>query len=384
MDKYDKLSLIQIKNDCQFIKDLFYFIKDKKYNSILILDILPFISLMLYEASNFINSNITNIEGIIPASKDNSYSIKDVRLKLKLFTNTAEKSIRTIRNIEYINDREFKELDGESLYYNIGVYTDMDRNIIGNTHLAYFFCQSEELRDLELNKIEELYNNNKILKYKKMHIYNSNYGLYLGQLARFFNDFLKEIPSSKINYKDINWNILYQDFNTLKDNQNFSADENTRIIELYILHILSMINFILYFLKPITYENLSVILRMEYIVYYYASRSLRELYKYLDKNKLLNAKITQYYKELNKDDNVLLNGDFRSCMMHYSFKKPKDNKILIKEEDLNLKKPYFGLIESCLGIDSDGLESELYSKLLNISNILKNWIDLKLNNLEVL
>ena len=203
MNIYDKLSLIQIKNDCKFIKDLLCFINDKNYSSILLLDILPFISLMLYESSNFINSNIINIEDIIPKSKSNSYSIKDVRLKLKLFENKIDDNIKVIKNVEYIQDRYFKELDGDLFYHNLGIYTDINKNVIGNTHLAYFFCQSEELKKLQLNEIEKLYDNNKILKYEEMQIYSFNYGVYLGQLASFFNNLLQKLSSVKVTYKDI-------------------------------------------------------------------------------------------------------------------------------------------------------------------------------------
>lgn len=384
MNIYDKLSLMQIKNDCEFIKDLLYFIKDKNYSSILLLDIIPFISLMLYESSNFINSNIINIEDIIPKSKSTSYSIKDIRLKLKLFENKTDDNIKVIKNIEYIQDRYFKELDGNLFYHNIGVYTDTNKNIIGNTHLAYFFCQSEELKRLELNEIEKLYDNNKILTYKEMQIYSFNYGVYLGQLASFFNNFLKELSSVQTTYKDINYNILYQDFNTFKDNQNFPIDENKRITKLYILYLLSIVNCILYFLKPIISENLSVLLRIEYIIYYYVIRSLKALYKYLERNKLLDTKTLQYFENLNIDDDFLLNSEFRSCMMHYSFKNPKNNKILLNEDNIDLKKPFFGLVESCLKIDSYALENKLYNKLLHISNILKNCLDLNLNNTQIL
>lgn len=384
MDIYDKLSLIQIKNDCQFIKDLFFFTKDKQYNSILALEILPFISLMLYESNNFINSNIMNLEDIIPKSKNNCYSIKDVRLKVKLFEYNIVKSINAIQNIEYINDRYFKELSGKLFYKNIGLYMDINKNIIGNTHLAYFFYQAENIKKFKLHEIEKLYTNNEILNYKDMTEYSLNYGIYLGELASFFDNLLNDISSTRANYKDINYNILYQDFNTLKDKKIFPINDNDRIVKLYVLHLLSMINSVIYFFKPIILDNLSILLKIEYIVYYYAVKSLKELYKYLKKHKLINADIIQYFEKLNIDDNIFMNSDFRSCMMHYGFKNPKNNKILIKENEIDLKKPYFGLIESCLSIDSNSFEKQLYNKLLNISNTLKQWVDLKINNPQVL
>lgn len=380
MDIYDQLSLTLIKNDCNFIKDLFLFTKDKSYNSILILDILPFISLILYESNIFINKNILDIEKFIPKNTSNSYSIKDVRLKLKLFTDTTPKNIRIIKNIEYINDRYFKELDGTLNYNNIGIYTDKNKNIIGNTHLAYFFCQFEELKKIQLQELKEIYNT-KILKHDDMEMYSLNYGFYLGQLASFFNEFLIDFPANIVNYKDINYRIQYQDFNTFRDTKIFPIDENERITKLYILHLLSMVNSILYFLKPIIYENLLVLLRLEYILYYYVVKSLNSLYKYLDKNNLITPKIIKYYNKLNLNNKNLFNSNFRNCMMHYSFKNPKNNEPLI---NIKLEQPYFGIIEHFFNMTISDFEYELHNNLTNISDILKNWLNLPLENTKSL
>ena len=380
MDIYDQLSLILIKNDCSFIKDLFFFTKNKNYNSILLLDILPFISLILYESNTFLNKNILNIEKIIPQNTNNSYSIKDVRLKLKLFTDTTPKNIRMIKNIEYINDRYFKELDGTLSYKNIGIYTDKNKNIIGNTHLAYFFCQFEELKTIKLKELKEIYNT-KILKHNDMETYSLNYGFYLGQLASFFNEILIDFPSNIVHYKDINYRIQYQDFNTFRDTKIFPIDENERITKLYILHLLSMVNSILYFLKPIIYENLLVLIKFEYIVYYYVVKSLNSLYKYLEKNNLINSKIIKYYNKFNLNNKDLFNSDFRSCMMHYGFKNPKNNEPII---NIKLDLPYFGLIEHFFNMNISDFEYELHNNLTNISNILKTWLNLPLENTKLL
>lgn len=154
MDIYDYLSLKQIRKDCKSIIDLIKFMHGKEYSAIVCLNILPIFSLIIYEAIRYIKKLMPEVE--IEREKD-TFSLKDIRMKNKLFYDKFNRNIQIIRNIDYIQDRQFKELDGDKYYFNIGIYLDNNFNIIGNTHLASFFNQEENMKKKKEEEIKELY-----------------------------------------------------------------------------------------------------------------------------------------------------------------------------------------------------------------------------------
>ena len=69
----------------------------------------------------------------------------------------------------------------------------------------------------------------------------------------------------------------------------------------------------------------------------------------------------------------LVNSDFRSCMMHYSYK--KDGQPLIDSNSLNPNVPFFGLTKSCFSMSFDDFNCELDSAINQLSTILENLLN---------
>ena len=79
----------------------------------------------------------------------------------------------------------------------------------------------------------------------------------------------------------------------------------------------------------------------------------------------------------------LFSPDFRNCMMHYSFR-DTDGNSLINDVEYDIDKPFFGLIESCYnGISYDDFKIKIDKKLKDISEILEEWLDIQMNDMEI-
>ena len=372
MDIYDYLSLKQIRKDCKSIIDLIKFMHGKEYSAIVCLNILPIFSLIIYEANRYIKKLMPEVE--IEREKD-TFSLKDIRMKNKLFYDKFNRNIQIIRNIDYIQDRQFKELDGDKYYYNIGIYLGNNLNIIGNTHLASFFNQEENMKKKKEEEIKELYDKGDILLEEKLSKYVYNYGEYLGSLSMLFYNSLSSINiKSNYTYKDLDYEILYKDLNTNKDIKIFSNTQEEKVVKLYLLYLISIINAVLYLIRPIIHENFCFLYKIEFIICYYSIKSLEELYKYLKEKEKINNESYNYIKQMKLDDRSIFNVNVRNCMMHYGMKDEKTGEKLILDDKFNLEIPFYGLIESQYGIchkDSEKIINKRQLKCKKVSGQFK-------------
>jgi len=92
-----------ISSDCKTITGLIPYIFQ---NPVLAIEVIPLLSLFCAETLSYFDKyNIS-----IKAPNNNSFSVNDIRLKLKLFEDSFSKAQKMIANCDYLQDYIFKNL----------------------------------------------------------------------------------------------------------------------------------------------------------------------------------------------------------------------------------------------------------------------------------
>lgn len=322
-------SLFLIKNDAETLKYLGIHMQSPAS-----LMLLPYICLCCNEALNYLEYNFE------PNQLSQSPFIhKQVRNKLKLFSDRYGKSIKQIKLVDSQQNEEFKEklrfkwLQSKNMHYNLGIYCNSEGHIVGNTQFVSFLLQNPSFT----------------LKEENSHnIYE--FAIFLGSALQMISQDLNSFePEIFIHKNEISMDWLYKDYNTDKNFNCFPHIQDGKEITLLLLHLLSTINFVRYELPRYIDSKNPWLLRTQYITAYYVNESLKRLGKI--EIPLKSVLIEEV------DDRAVFDSSFRSCMIHYGFY----NKGLcaVKDEHL-LQNPYFGVIESCF----EGKSYEEYQQLL--------------------
>lgn len=334
---------LQIAYDLNMIIKLFNALKG---NGIIGIEIVPFISLFCWETIETLKKYNIYLE--FPTN--NTFSLQDIRLKTKLFENKYSKAKKMILNCDYLQDYIFKNklifkfMHDWNIHYNLGIFTDKYGNIVGNSQYGYYIFQDNKLLKKKIINAENT-DNIKELKYDFTPKEYFEYGKFCGQVITRINNLFKNINiSTEINKTNIE--LYYKDINTNRHLRKIYKDENGKALTLYLIHILSTINFVLRVLRKYEKTDRGWWLRIYYITYYYAWQSLNDIKNHLSMNGMLNHKINDFYSIINIDNKKLINSEFRNCMMHYDLLN-KNNKFLIQYKYLNSSIPLFGLVESC-------------------------------------
>lgn len=323
-----KGTLLLIKNDVETLTQL-----GTRMESPTSLMLLPYICLCCNEALNYMEYNL-----IAEYLTSSPISYTEVRNKLKLFSNRYGKSIKQIKLVDSRQDNEFKAklrfkwMENWKIHYNLGIYSTPQGHVVGNTQYIAFLLQNP------------LFNLNE----------DSNtlyeFGFFLGSVLQRISQDLNFLQlDSKINMNEVLMDWHYKDFHTDKKFNLFLEMEDGKELTLFLLHLLSTVNFVGYELPRFVSNENPWLLRIQYITAHYVNESLNRI-----KNMDLphKALISEEVK-----DNSLLNSTFRSCMFHYGFY--NKGECSIKDEYLH-EELFFGLIESCF----EGKSYEEYQKLL--------------------
>lgn len=383
IDDLDKLSLSQIQDDVETVEKLVEFIANKPYASIFDLGFLPYLSLCVYESCSLVQKIYPDIN----VNYNVGFSLKDVRLKTKIFEDKLSQNMRFVKNIDYIQNEEYRnqiysQADRDSYkYYNIGLNIINSNHIIGNTHLYYYYLQPTNLKKKDLSEVMKLYIKGKIdnsaqIK-EKVYGFSYNCGQLIKKLVYKLSDFS---TSSDLNLHDENFDLGYKDLNT-NLNINIFQSNNGKILTLYLLHILCMINYVIYMLNKILPDSQPLCLRIKYICCYYSIMRLEKIYKCMKTHNLMTDKMEYYFKNIDINDKTLFNKSFRSCMMHYGLKDDL-GRAYMSANDINMSEPFFGLIEKYYNKDYYELSNSINNKLNKISSALEGLLPIKINNLD--
>ena len=341
------LSMMAIKNDSETIKELVPVISQP----IVALGVLPYIALFCASVEDYCHYNGLEVQ----LQNKSDYKVSDVRNKLKLFSEKYAKTQKLVLTTDGIQDTSFRNklrfgiLAKLNWYYNLGVFFNSEGKMIGNTQYMFYMFQDKKFL-------------NKNIYAEQVKLLGADLGTVVASVCEGLKNYL---PEYKVKVSTKTFDIYFQDYNTNKDILFFPASKSNKDISLVILHLLCSINFLRYVLCEIVEPQNIWLLRIKYITIYYIYRSLEKL----NGTQFLSGKFDYL---LNENRNII-NGDFRSCMMHYGF--ANKDIFSIKDEYMDYMCPFFGLIESCFdGAGYNELNRDLDKAMIMISDCLEGMI----------
>lgn len=375
MTESDYLSLLQIKYDCETLYGL---AKSLQQDGITGFGIIPYYTLTVANILELFSSN--NIEVQIPYSS----RIKDIRMKLKMFEDGYNRSKRMLLGIDYLQNEIFKNkiifsfMRNRNNHYNLGIYTTKDKIVVGNTQYNYYLLQDNRFLKKDINEIAATY----AISPDKFDL-NEQVGKECYQYAYTCGQFISSVRSGLENFdtpvtissQKNHVDFYYADYNTNVKSAIFPKGEDGKATVLYLLHILSTMNFLLYVLNDYEKDDYGWWLKTNYIVYYYSIHKLTNLQEHFIQNKLMTSDISDYLQKMDIKNAKFMNGTFRNYLMHSSLT-DKSGNCIISASDLDRTKPLFGLVETCFdGMSYGDLKHSLISEMKRISSILSQWLE---------
>ncbi len=374
MTTNDYLSWLQIKYDCETIYGL---IKSLQRDGVTSFGVIPYFTLTAATILEMLSSKEIKTE--IPYSA----RIKDIRMKLKIFEDRYSKSQKMLLAIDYLQNEIFKNrltfpfMKNWNIHYNLGIYTNKDKIVIGNTQYNYYLLQDNRFLKKNLNDIAIAYevspNNFNLDEHVNKECYQYAYTCtqFINSVRAELEDFDTPvtIKSNKNTVK-----FYYADYNTNRKSALLPQGENGKSTFLYLLHTLSTMNFLLYVLNDYEKDDYGWWLKINYIVYYYSIHKLTDLHEHFVQNKLMTQNFSDYLNEIDIKNAKFMNSTFRNCMMHSSLA-DKNGNIIISSSNLDRKKPLFGLVETCFdGMSYKDLKDSVILEMKRISDILSQWL----------
>lgn len=357
--------LLIIKRDCDLLKKVVV-----QLPPVVITQFTPFVALFCYEAIEYFNKKGHPIE----INQSSRYSIKDIRQKAKFFNFRLNKLFQCVDNIDYIQNEHFSQLlkfpklGPLNLHDNLGIYYDDSKNIIGNTHYAFYVFQDE--RDISKPK-------NNIHSFELIEEDLYAFAHDMGEIIGGISSGLSTVSDFIVADFDASMISLHsQDYNTNRCTTSESG--NYKIIRLFLLHAVSSIGLLLFLLKKAIIRDTGLLLRLEYITYHYTLLRLDALDRYCNQHntKINDNKLIKLLKSIDyKNKCGLRKPAFRNCMMHFSLT-DSTGKHLINPTNLNLAIPYCGLIESQFNTGYEEYKSKLEEQLLSIYEIIKEYLSI--------
>ena len=370
-------SIIQIYYDCKTIKSLYNSIKE---NYIAGIALIPYMSLFCWEALDFFKKLGVDFN----IKENDTFTLTDVRLKLKIFENKYSKAKNMILNCDYLQDYIFKNklkfefIKDWNIHYNLGIMFNEKKEIVGNSQYGYYIFQDNKLLKRKIEYVKNLVDTSNIIYKFEPEAY-IGYGKYIGEIVGSFLNFFQELNVQNINIKTNKANIdmFYKDFNSNK----LYKSEDDKIISLYLLHILTFINSTIRLLGECEKDDTGWWLRIYYIAYYYAIERLEDIKNHIENNEIDNLKFKKLLTRITVNKSFM-NSEFRNCMMHYGLIN-KESKFLIKEQKFDLDIPLMGLVESCFdNVNYFELKKYIKDELENISQTIDNILNINKSSLK--
>lgn len=370
-------SIIQIYYDCKTIKSLYNSIKE---NYIAGIALIPYMSLFCWEALDFFKKLGVDFN----IKENDTFTLTDVRLKLKIFENKYSKAKNMILNCDYLQDYIFKNklkfdfIKDWNIHYNLGIMFNEKKEIVGNSQYGYYIFQDNKLLKRKIEYVKSLVDTSNIIYKFEPEAY-IGYGKYIGEIVGSFLNFFQELNVQDINIKTNKANIdtFYKDFNSNK----LYKSEDDKIMSLYLLHILTFINSTIRLLGECEKDDTGWWLRIYYIAYYYAIERLEDIKNHIENNEIDNLKFKKLLTRITVNKSFM-NSEFRNCMMHYGLIN-KESKFLIKEQKFDLDIPLMGLVESCFdNVNYFELKKYIKDELENISQTIDNILNINKSSLK--
>ena len=330
----------------------------------------PYIALFCHEVLEYLEKRGYGIE----LESTSSYSIKDIRQKTKFFDLSLKKLFQCVENVDrlqneyFIGLMKFPWFGRWNVHYNLGIYFDVQGNIVSNTQYAYYVFQD----DKTISKSEEDIHGRNLID-QEIRNFGYDMGVIIGNISDGLST-LKDFISSDISANKIVLNS--QDYNT--NRCSCFKNKEYKTIRLFLLHVLSSLGLVIHVLKKMIIRDNGFLLRFEYITYHYVIRRLYDLTKHCNEHadNLEDGRLIDLLNSIDYQNvNGLRNTVTRNCMMHFGLTN-LDGTSCINEESFDLAQPFCGLIESQFSMSYDEYKSKLETELLNIYRKIQEYLSI--------
>ena len=331
---------------------IFSILKSER-NPIFNMEIIPYYALFI--------QSCRELNGILD-EKDFGKRIKDIRNFIKIYSEGYGKTQKRIlavnekQDVQYKSQLRCKFVKKVDSYYNMGTYWTDDRHVIGNTQMLADFLEIDNIFDENQNKMQyEL---------------AKQIASFISSLRNSLSDNMQipiiSRPSQNIDIR------YYYDLNINKGDLLFKTGSSTTL-NIFLLNLLCNMNFVRCVLRPLVDKYNLWVLRIEYNVTYYTYKSLVRLKNYDESNN--NDFFLENIADLDINTEKIFSTKFRNCMMHYGL---ENEKIIVPD---NIKKPFYGIVESCY----EGKDFyDFVEELRKVSNKVIKILELNINSDEVI
>lgn len=345
-----------IQNDCETLKKLILKYQDSIFN----MEIIPYLALFCRSFQEY-----CDIELI---SKDVDSEIYDIRNSIKIYGARYGKSKKQFLESDERQDEEFRNMlcfdftKNFNMHFNLGVYFTEDKKIVGNTQLIANTLNMHGLSEKE--------------RQEKSYTLGYHLASIIGSVSRGVSDTL---ATPNIILRGNLPKFYYDDFNTNRND--FLSPVYEKDINLFMLHLLSNMNFIKYILEPLFLNKNAWIFRIKFITIHYTYQGLKKLKAHIENSNADMKDLVEFVGSILENEKILFTSKFRNCMMHYDL--GNGGNFVIKEENFDEKKMFYGLIEECF----DGASYEVYTDRINclwekIENFLTQQFNLDVVSLK--
>lgn len=123
-----------------------------------------------------------------------------------------------------------------------------------------------------------------------------------------------------------------------------------------------------------------MLLRLKYITYHYALKSIDGIVKYckMNNHEISDPNLTQMLESIDcTNSNNLRNTNFRNCMMHFELK-DKNGNALISKEKFNLAVPFCGLVETQFNLSYIEYQALVEKELVYLYDTINEYLGFNL------
>lgn len=322
-----------------------------KQSSIIGMVLLPYLALFFKEAQEQFSTCVID--------KDLDEQLHDLRNSIKLLSGKYNKTETIFLEMDSQQDQFFKDLltfdftKELNIHYNLGVYFDDKDNVVGDTQLLNLYLNSA-FKDGKIQN-DTAYN----LGFS----FGRSLSLIRMKTHQKETASIKELESIKLGYIDFNTNVMDSVF----------VYNVNKGLNLFILHMLSMMGMSKYILQRMLATNNTWRLRCEYITAHNIWSGLRIISEHFKQNGYEEIDV-RIFNDLVEKGRSFFPSTFRNAMFHYELIKGED--YCIKEEYFRPDILLFGLVETVFdGKTAQDYFAELRDYMDEVESCLKEWFN---------